>query len=131
MVLNSYICRFCFFQGSNKSSRKNRFPSIISWISILHHILFMIILQPWFYWFIIKFTSFIHSHFCFVLQLDSSNCFLKSISICNTFLPFKGANHVYLLKTSITHNKKWNPLLNLLTNCISARPGAEISSSKE
>ena len=35
---------------------------------------------------------------------------------------------MYLLKITITHNKKRIPLLNLLINCISARSAAQILS---
>ena len=37
------------------------------------------------------------------------------------FISFKGISQVYLLKISITHNKKQIPLLNLLINCVSAK----------
>ena len=47
------------------------------------------------------------------------------------FLLFKGATHAYLLKISITHNKKRIPLLNLLINCISARSEPQILSIKD
>ena len=42
------------------------------------------------------------------------------------FLSFKGITHAYLLKISITHNKKRIPLLNLLINYISARSAVQI-----
>ena len=44
------------------------------------------------------------------------------------FLSFKGITHAYLLKISITHNKKRIPLLNLLINSISERSVAQILS---
>ena len=47
------------------------------------------------------------------------------------FLYFKGITHAYLLKMSITHDKKRIPLLNLLINCISARSASEILSAKD
>ena len=47
--------------------------------------------------------------------------FLKSISNCSTFLSFKGTTYAYLLKISITHNKKLILILSLLINCIYAR----------
>ena len=47
-----------------------------------------------------------------------------------SFLSFKGAAHVYLLKISVTHNKKQIPLLNLLINCIYARSTPQILSLK-
>ena len=43
-----------------------------------------------------------------------------------SFLSFKGITHAYLLKMSITHNKKTIPLLNLLINYISARSALQI-----
>ena len=42
------------------------------------------------------------------------------------FLPSKGTTHAYLLKMSITHDKNLNPLLNLLVNCISAKPAPQL-----
>ena len=47
------------------------------------------------------------------------------------FLSFKGITQAYLLKTSITHNKNLNPLLNLLYNCISAKTMPQILSLNE
>ena len=46
------------------------------------------------------------------------------------FLSFKRITHVYLLKISITHNKKRIPLLNLLINCISEKSAPQILSIK-
>ena len=46
-------------------------------------------------------------------------------------LSFEGITHAYLLKMSVTHNKKRNPLLNLLINCISARSAQKILSIKD
>ena len=56
--------------------------------------------------------------------------FLKSIINCSVFLSFQGINHAYLLKISITHNKKRIPLLSLLINCISARSAPHVLSMK-
>ena len=47
------------------------------------------------------------------------------------FLSFKGITQSYLLKTSITHNKNINPLLNLLINCVSAKSTPQILSLNE
>ena len=47
------------------------------------------------------------------------------------FLSFNGATQAYLLKTSKTHSKNLNPLLNLLINCISAKPAPQILSLNE
>ena len=44
------------------------------------------------------------------------------------FLSFKGIIQAYLLKTSITHNKNLNPLLNLPINWISAKSAPQILS---
>ena len=44
------------------------------------------------------------------------------------FLSFKRATQSYLLEISITHNNNLNPLLNLLINCISAKPVPQILS---
>ena len=41
-------------------------------------------------------------------------------------MSFKVITHAYLLKISITHNKKQIPLLNLLITCISARSAPQI-----
>ena len=59
--------------------------------------------------------------FLFGLRLDYFRYFLKELVIVIHFLSFKGINHAYLLKISITHNKKRIPLLSLLINCILAR----------
>ena len=45
---------------------------------------------------------------------------MKTLVIVIPYLSFKGITHTYLLKISITHTKNLNPLLNLLTNCVSA-----------
>ena len=47
-----------------------------------------------------------------------------------SFLSFKEITYEYLLKMSITHNKKQNPLLSLPINCISARSVSQILSVK-
>ena len=47
------------------------------------------------------------------------------------FLSFKGITHAYLLKMSITHNKKRIPLLSLINTCIMARSALQILSLKE
>ena len=47
------------------------------------------------------------------------------------FLSFKGITQAYLLKISITHNKKQITLLDLLINCISARSSPQILSLKD
>ena len=52
------------------------------------------------------------------------------------FLSFKGTTHAYLLKILMTHykdlnplhNKNLNPLLNLLTDCMSAKSAPQILS---
>ena len=64
----------------------------------------------------------------FGLQLGLSNTFWKALKIVIPFLSFKGITHAYLLKISITHNKKQIPLLNLLINCISAISAPQILS---
>ena len=61
------------------------------------------------------------THILFGLRLDSSKVFIKALGIVIPFLSFKGITYVYLLKISITHNKKRITLLDLLINCISAR----------
>ena len=61
------------------------------------------------------------THILFGLRLDSSKVFWKALVIVIPFLSLKGITNVYLLKISITHNKKRIPWLNLLINCISAR----------
>ena len=38
---------------------------------------------------------------------------------------------MYLLKISVTHHKNHNPLLNLLTNCISVRSAPQLLSMKD
>ena len=48
-----------------------------------------------------------------------------------SFLSFKGIIHAYLLKISITHNKKQIPLLNLLINYISVTSASNILSKKD
>ena len=55
--------------------------------------------------------------------------FLKSVS-CNTFFFFKGIAQVYLLKISITLDKKRIPSLNLLINYISTRSAPQVLSIK-
>ena len=53
---------------------------------------------------------------------------MKSISNCNTFFISQKNNPWYVLKISITHNKKRIPLLNLLINYITARSEPQILS---
>ena len=48
-----------------------------------------------------------------------------------SFLSFKGTTHAYLLQMSITHNKNWNPLLDLIINCIFAKYATQILSLKD
>ena len=48
------------------------------------------------------------------------------VSNCNIILPFKLTIHAYLLKISITHNKKHTPLLNLLISSILPRPPPQL-----
>ena len=45
-------------------------------------------------------------------------------------MSFKEMTQAYLLQISITYNKKLNPLLNLLINCISAKSAYQILSIK-
>ena len=66
----------------------------------------------------------------FALELDSFNIFWRALVIVLLFLSFIGITHAYLLKISITHNKKWISLLHLLINCISARSAPQILSIK-
>ena len=56
--------------------------------------------------------------------------FEKHLVIVMPFLSFKEITHVYLLKISITHNKKQIPLLNLLIDCVSVRSASQILSIK-
>ena len=70
-------------------------------------------------------------HVLFRLLLDSSKFFGKALVVAIPFLPFKGTTYAYLLKILITHNKKRIPLLNLLTNSISARLAPQILSIKD
>ena len=57
--------------------------------------------------------------------------FLKSSVIVIPFLFFKGITHAYLLKISITRNKCLIPLLNSLTNYISAKSATQVLSLNE
>ena len=45
-------------------------------------------------------------HISFGLRLDPQKIFSKVLVIAKPFLSFKGIAHAYLLKISITHNKK-------------------------
>ena len=90
-------------QYSNKSFRNNRFSFKIRWINFQ-----IIVLYPWIYWSIPKFTNFIYPYFIWF----------------TTWLTLK-PNHprtiyAYLLKNSISHNKNQTPLLYLLITYISA-----------
>ena len=70
------------FKGSIESFSNNRFSFIICYIHF-----YLIILQKWFHWSIVKFTTFIYPYFiCFVVW--SILKFLKSISDCNSFFIF-------------------------------------------
>ena len=58
--------------------------------------------------------------------------FLKSVSnIVIPFLSIKGATYANLLKISMTHNKKWIPLLYIPIHCISAWSTSQILSLKD
>ena len=67
----------------------------------------------------------------FGLQLGLSNTFWKALKIVIPFLSFKGITHAYLLKISITHNKRRIPISNLLINCISATSAQQILCIKD
>ena len=54
----------------------------------------------------------------------------KALVIVIPFLSFKGITHAYLLKISITHNKKQITLLNLLVKYISAKSTPQMLSIK-
>ena len=60
-----------------------------------------------------------------------SKDFWNYLIIVLPFLSFYGIGHAYLLKTSITQNKKRRPLLYVLISCISARLLPEILSMKD
>ena len=114
-VMHLYIL---FFKVLINLSTRTDFP-----------LLRIIILEPWFYWSVVKFTAFIYPYFVsFAIRFIQD--ILKSISTCNAFFQFKGITHVYFLRISIRYNKKWIPLLNLLINCISARSAPQILSIK-
>ena len=66
----------------------------------------------------------------FGLGLDSSKIFWTALVIAIPFSGFKGVIHAYLLKISITYNKKRILLLDLLINWISARSAPQILSIK-
>ena len=70
------------------------------------------------------------THILFGLQLDLSKIFWKALVIVKPISSFKGIIHVYLLKLSITHNKKRILLLNLIINCILVRSPPQILSIK-
>ena len=70
------------------------------------------------------------THILLGLQLDLSEIFWKALVIVIPLSSFRGITHAYLLKISITHNKKRLPLFNLLINCILARSALQISSIK-
>ena len=46
-------------------------------------------------------------------------------------MSFKGTAHACLRKTSVIHNRKLNPLLNLLINCISSSTAPQILSLED
>ena len=64
----------------------------------------------------------------FGLRFDLSENFWNAQAIVTPFLSFNGINQAYLLKISITNNKKLNPLLSLLIDCVSAKPALQILS---
>ena len=67
----------------------------------------------------LKCNHFIYLMFYLVFGLIHLRFIKKSISNCNTFSSFKGRTHGYLLKLSLTHNKKKRIYLsNLLINHI-------------
>ena len=89
----------------NNSFSNNRFSFVMCWIHF-----YIIILQPWFNWSIVKLTV-LSNKFLFGLQLASSKNFRKVSVIVIPFYSFKGITHAYLLKISITHNKKTNSFI--------------------
>ena len=70
------------------------------------------------------------THILLGLLLDSSKIFSKALSILIPLLSVKETIRAYLLKISITHNKKRIPLLNLRINCMFARSASQILSKK-
>ena len=77
-------------------------------------------------WIIIRFSFnilFIKSHqkTTAYQKPNLSKDFWNYLVIVLPFLSFYGIGHAYLLKTSITQNKKRRPLLYVLISCISAR----------
>ena len=71
------------------------------------------------------------THILRVLLLVSSKNFRKALVIVIPVISFKGTTHAYLLKISITYNKKRILLLNVLLNCILARSTPQILSIKD
>ena len=56
----------------------------------------------------------LYIHVLFGFLFESFKIPGNALTIATPFLSFKGITQAYLLKRSITHNKKWIPLLNLL-----------------
>ena len=67
------------------------------------------------------------THILFGLQLGSSNIFRKTLGSVIPFFFFQRN----LLKISIAHSKKQNPLLNLLINWISPKSAPQILSIED
>ena len=81
------------------------------------------ILQKWFQGSIVKFSAFSYLYFArFTIRFICY--FLRSIKVIT--LSSKIITHAYLLKILTIHNKKQNPILNVVVNYISARSVPQI-----